>query len=321
MALAEKHSGDKSWGYRSVSSVDCDAVRAHADDDHEERAEAYSDAGSVQFPEDVEWVDPEAFEWFRPLGETAQVHPFQFCNTLAKLAEEKGAKILIGTAKSINYTPDHQEVESVTFQPYHSEEVQRLPVTDVVVCAGPWTKTILPSAPISSEKSHSIVVDPKRDTSGTILFFDQGNIDASDSTNQLEIYPRPDETVYIAGPTSYGLEIPETTDDVHVDEGACEKILETVGIVSRDLQKSEILVKQACFRPLVRVEGRDAQLGPLLGKTGIKGLLLAAGHNEWGIQNAPISGKVLSELVFDGRAKSADISALDPTPYLTLGTL
>jgi glycine/D-amino acid oxidase-like deaminating enzyme len=168
------------------------------------------------------------------------------------------------------------------------------------------------------EKSHSVVVQADRDISSTILFFDPGHIDPDDEDNHLEVYPRPDGTVYMCGRTKYGLELPATTDEVDADPQRCQEIMDCVGIISPDLCRSQVLLRQACYRPMVKVEDRDPGLGPLLGPTGIDGLLLAAGHNEWGIQNSPITGKVLSELVFEGKAVSADIHELDPRDHLRL---
>lgn len=39
---------------------------------------------------------------------------------------------------------------------------------------------------------------------------------------------------------------------------------------------------------------------------------MAAGHTCWGIQNSCATGKVMSEYVFEGRARSADVGELDP---------
>jgi glycine/D-amino acid oxidase-like deaminating enzyme len=72
-----------------------------------------------------------------------------------------------------------------------------------------------------------------------------------------------------------------------------------------------VAIKQACYLP--SVAGAD---GPLIGETGIKGLLIASGHTCWGIQNSCATGKLMSEFVFDGKAKSAKIGALDPRAVL-----
>lgn len=39
---------------------------------------------------------------------------------------------------------------------------------------------------------------------------------------------------------------------------------------------------------------------------------MAAGHTCWGIQNSCATGKVMSEFVFEGAARSADVRELDP---------
>lgn len=36
--------------------------------------------------------------------------------------------------------------------------------------------------------------------------------------------------------------------------------------------------------------------GPIIGQTEVPGVLLAAGHDSWGTQNAPVTGKVMSEV-------------------------
>jgi len=71
------------------------------------------------------------------------------------------------------------------------------------------------------------------------------------------------------------------------------------------------LKKQACYLPSV-VGGN----GPLIGETGVRGLLMATGHTCWGIQNSCATGKLISEFVFDGKAKSAKIGGLDPRTVL-----
>lgn len=55
--------------------------------------------------------------------------------------------------------------------------------------------------------------------------------------------------------------------------------------------------------------------GPLVGHTMAPGVLVAAGHTCWGIQNGPATGKLMSEFVFDGAAKSASVEKLDPRKF------
>jgi len=92
---------------------------------------------------------------------------------------------------------------------------------------------------------------------------------------------------------------------------AAVDIIDYVGSISDELRDGEVLVKQACYLPSV-----SGGAGPLIGPTGIKGLLLATGHTCWGIQNSCATGKLISEFVFDGKAISARIDSLDPRRVL-----
>ncbi|KAG9916587.1 hypothetical protein KCV05_g12074, partial [Aureobasidium melanogenum] len=101
--------------------------------------------------------------------------------------------------------------------------------------------------------------------------------------------------------------LPKSSDLVEVDEQRCQDIVDYVSSISDELRDGEVTARQACYLP--NVQGGN---GPLIGHTGVKGLLIAAGHTCWGIQNGPGTGKLISEFVFDGAAKSAKISSLDP---------
>lgn len=230
----------------------------------------------------------------------------------------KGWRFVEGNVEAIEYSSKRDKVQSLKYRDKQSGGEYRLDATDVILAAGPWTQSLLPEAPIVGGKSHSVVIETGRVVSPTIIFFDPGRIAPGDERNQLEVYPRPDKTVYMCGRTNYGAPLPATTDDVDVNPKLCQELMENLAIVSSDLAQSQVLISQACFRPIVNLEGRDPELGPLLGFTGIKGLVLAAGHNQWGIHNSPITGKIISELVFDGRPVSADITELDPRGCLKL---
>ncbi len=119
---------------------------------------------------------------------------------------------------------------------------------------------------------------------------------------------RPDGTAYACGPTD-DAPLPLTTAEVEVDEARCEDIIAQVGGISDELGRNgEVLARQACYLP---------QGGPYIGQVGsTKGLIVAAGHTCWGIQNAPGTGKLVSELIFDGKAKSARLGGCDPANVL-----
>lgn len=220
---------------------------------------------------------------------------------MARLAEERGVHFVDGTVEAIEYSSNRDRVQLVRYRDKQSEKEKQLDATEAILATGPWTQRLLPEAPIGGERSHSVVVEPGRDISPpTIIFSDPGHIDPDDEENQLEVYPRPDKTVYLCGRTDYGAPLPANTDEVDIDPNLCQELMENLAIISPELSQSQVIRRQACFRPIVNMEGRNPELDPLLGFTGIKGLILAAGHNQWGTHNSPVTGRVISELVFGG---------------------
>jgi glycine/D-amino acid oxidase-like deaminating enzyme len=109
--------------------------------------------------------------------------------------------------------------------------------------------------------------------------------------------------------------LPATTDAVQFDGESCRVLRRAAESLMGRFAGAELLAEQACYKPAVQVAGRDGDAGPFVGGTGVLGLVVAAGHDQWGIQNAPATGKVVSEIVLDGRAVSADISSLDPRGF------
>ncbi|HEX6304093.1 MAG TPA: FAD-dependent oxidoreductase [Anaerolineales bacterium] len=50
---------------------------------------------------------------------------------------------------------------------------------------------------------------------------------------------------------------------------------------------------------------------PIYGKTPVEGFYLCAGFSGHGFMHGPVSGKLMSELILDGQAKTVDVSMLD----------
>ncbi|KAI1329443.1 FAD dependent oxidoreductase [Xylariaceae sp. FL0255] len=347
--LAHEHGGDKRWGYRRcwASQVDCKARLppgsaiggggastgdvTHASKglhkDHKKDAAALRKAGA---PDDLDWVAETlgAYDNMGTPDNTAQVHPELFTRSMAQLAEDAGVHIITGArVTSINRSADRKSVESVTYKKDGKETTLR--TTDCVVAAGPWTNRLLPEIPVSASRAHSVVIQTPRPISAYALFTaiklpsgfrepvpksaPHGAVAAKPLRGQQivepEIYARPDGTAYACGPTDDTVPLPLTSAEVEVDEARCEDIAAQVGGISDELGRDgKILARQACYLP---------QGGPYIGQVGkTKGLLVAAGHTCWGIQNAPGTGKLVSEIVFDGKAKSARLGGCDPQSVL-----
>jgi len=133
----------------------------------------------------------------------------------------------------------------------------------------------------------------------------------------VEVYPRPDDTVYICGigGSDYvqaedlrkGAFLYEcSANDLRVD--AASKAFTEMS--ARYKQIGQLQKVQACMRPCPP----DAM--PYMGAIpGWDGAYINAGHNCWGIAWAPASGKVISELILEGKSRSVDLRPFAPDRF------
>ncbi|KAJ4136146.1 hypothetical protein NW768_003754 [Fusarium equiseti] len=348
--LAAEHNGPQRWGYRQVGCGSFEAVvtrdklkslqtngSANGDQDGKEWEKLPKQNGAAKdlleagnLPKDLDWVDREIIESWSEMGapgktETSQVHPLHFTTAIAELAQQGGAQIQTN-AKVTKINSSKTGVESIEYLDRNTNENKVITnVTDIVVTAGPWTSRVLPRAKIESLRAHSVVYDV--DLSPYAVFTDielpqdfipehrvkmgqkkrhRGNVDP-------EIYARPFNEAYACGEPDKSVPLPDTADQVECDEAQCDDMISYISTFSPKLAAAPIKAKQACYLPQHIRFGQES--GPLIGKTSVPGLFVAAGHTCWGIQNGPGTGKLMSEFVFDGVAKSADIDKLDPRKF------
>lgn len=171
--LAEEHNGATRWGYRAVH---CGSITATAQDldggsapqvDQglksglpKKRNQEKGRTGGV--PDGLDWIDEGAITSYSEEGNpstTAQVHPFLFTTSMADLAREAGAKIVLGRATSIERTEGG--VTGVKYEGNITGKEERLDATDVVLSAGPWTTHIWPELEMDAARVHSVVVEAK----------------------------------------------------------------------------------------------------------------------------------------------------------------
>lgn len=217
-----------------------------------------------------------------------------------------------------------RKVSGITYADTQSGTSCTIPATTAILAAGPWTSKLYPSAPISGLRAHSVTIAPSSPVSAYALFTEitippTPPSPSSRHNNQPpnivspEIYARPNNEIYVCGEGDMDVAVPETTADVQVDEARCDDLIAQVSSISDYIRLGRVTRKQACYLPILNVGGSG---GPLIGETGTEGLLMATGHSCWGINNAPATGKLLSEIVFEGQAVSADIRQLDPRRIL-----
>jgi hypothetical protein len=170
---------------------------------------------------------------------------------------------------------------------------------------------------------------------------------------KVEVYPRPDGTIYICGiGGSDYITTSELQESAFLDEclpksdrveaassafrmmsnsyakkgvlshsQACKCRIDATFIYQDDIHRTRMIIKLD-FRMHVHsfsCEGMrpcppDAL--PYMGKiTGWSGAYINAGHNCWGIAWAPACGKAIAELVLEGASRSVNLKPFDPARF------
>nr|XP_019042332.1 cytoplasmic protein [Kwoniella bestiolae CBS 10118]OCF21262.1 cytoplasmic protein [Kwoniella bestiolae CBS 10118] len=301
--LAKKFGGKENWGYRTVDtlSIETDATR--------------KSKKSSPLP----WLPEGLVHSSRSLGghsTTAQVHPRLFTEFFTKkFLEQPSTSVKIGTATSLSLNNETSSPRSVTYTNENGvkEEIE----TDaVVIAAGPWTgklseqllgNKIGGKLAVQGHRAHSIVLKTKEQLSATCLFTSMTLKDGGAA--EPEVYARPDGGFGCCG-AGDDEPLPPTAAKVSPSPSAIAKLhkqAQALSGVFTPEQNVEVVAEQACYLPIAD-RGR-----PLVGKVrGVEGVWVGSGLSCWGITQGPGTGKVLSELILEGKAKSADISKLAP---------
>lgn len=229
-----------------------------------------------------------------PLGfgdDTAQVTPKEFVEKLLAHVNQPGrlgVKVIIGKCIGVVCTEEDDGRKVVRAVKYidGDEEEHTLKADDVIVSAGPWTcqaekwfdGTI--QLPMEGVKSTSIVWKPPTDdetVDATALFCGE---DYRFGTH-LEVYPRPDGSVYICGiggsdyittselqDSAFLYDCPPKEDRVEAASSAFQMMSDTYATTG------ELATTQACMRPCPP----DAK--PYMGRVpGFSGAFINGGHN------------------------------------------
>lgn len=327
--LADLYNGELEWDYRRLSTVllegdisgNAEGMTPAAAPAKVPRKNATLSGAKGKLPKALDWIAQEYVTLCLLLGgtdTTAQVHPYRFTSFILRKAVELangGLELVLGKVTRIRYLMETGAATGVDYEPTSLKEKagKRLSLfaDDIVLAVGPWTLTILPDCPILGLRAHSITVAPYQNQPVLpYAIFTEFKTGPSAYVSP-EIYARKDE-VYVCGEGDSAVDVPETTDDVEVVKSKCDELYKNVSKMSELLRKGHILKRQACYLPVLDVPSLS---GPLIGETNVENLYLCLGHSCWGINNAPGSGKIMSELIMDGKVTSANISSLDPSLY------
>ena len=173
-----------------------------------------------------------------------------------------------------------------------------------MIAAGPWTNGIagLDLPRVHALEGTSLVFKVKDGPAEPLAcFIDYHGSDGS--RDSPEVVARADGTVYVSGLSA---QPPLPADPAHVTPvpATADRLLAMVKAFAPGLARSQVIARQACFRPVMR-DGL-----PLIGPVpGAEGAFIATGHSVWGMLNAPATGELMADLVL-GR-----ITRLDATPF------
>jgi glycine/D-amino acid oxidase-like deaminating enzyme len=301
--LATEHNGAERWGWRYVGCGKWEG-RGRSKPDPNIHGSGVRKGGSRKslektlgldgekrqkgsrkktgLPDDLLWVEEELTDSYSPMAgaqETAQVHPYLFTTSMWDLAKAKGAVLQKGKAMAILKTDGR--VTGVDYVDSTTRDSATISATHVILAAGAWSSSLLPSLPITGTRAHSVTIRPNPTVEITsYVLFTEISLPAAQGLRKTvdpEIYARPDGEVYACGPGDDS-PLPETVDDVVMDESACDSVYMHASSISPALHEGTIEKRQACFLPSVSVGG-----GPIIGDAGhiAKGLVIATGHTCW----------------------------------------
>jgi len=282
-----------------------------------------------------DWLDGSVGP-IQPMGygdDTAQITPSEFVNKMLEKAGDK-IEVRLGTCEGVETEQGSdrgaRRITGVKYTPRDDSgtaavHVETIPADAVIVSAGPWSCAAedwfqgAVELPMEGVKSTSIVWKKPEDSDvdATALFCGEDNRFGT----HLEVYPRPDGTIYICGIggsdyiSKEELKAGAYREVCEAKESRVEAASSSFKEMSATYKaKGELEKVQACMRPCPP----DAQ--PYMGKVpGWNGAYINAGHNCWGIAWAPACGKSISELVLEGESSSIDLTPFDPARFTPVG--
>lgn len=225
------------------------------------------------------------------------MHPKRLTEALFTAAAKHGTTKRTGVVEGV-------EVDSEGRVTAVRVDGDAMPADVVVVAMGPWSAqaaTGLPIPPVYGQKYHSVLMRPERVLSQAVFFQGRGD---------PEVYPRPDGDVYVTGFPDPPVMVEEIPGEVEVRQDVCDRLVDTIRMVSSEMSTAEVTLSQACHLPIT-TDGI-----PMMGLIPtVEGAYIATGHSCWGILNSPATGLAMAELIVEGAATSVDISSFDPLRF------
>ncbi|PVU89139.1 hypothetical protein BB559_005233 [Furculomyces boomerangus] len=307
--LAKELDGTKNYGYRKVDvySIECEL-------DFKKNKTSLQ-ANPKPNKNNIEWLKDEVLVSRSQLGNTknsAQVTPKLLSQTLWKKCQQNGVEFTTGKVIDINKlkyenTPKTDTTHNISIEKDNMYKINILdgePIVaaKVVVCLGPWTYysrkwSIFKDLPegyfdINGLRAHNVIFKVKDSVPAQCLFTCISGSNYTDE-DEIEVYPRPDGTVYICG-EAFGSGKIITTEPGEKNIGSPESFRKLEDVFSKISGTSDMELNScsAGYLPVRRIGV------PIISKVSqLPGIFVGSGHGCWGILNGPITGLILSDLV------------------------
>ena len=291
-------------------------------------------AGGERMPLDppVSWLDGDVAMARLMDDATAQVTPLELTQRLHEEAMSlTGAATVFGEVVDVKTIASESsgssdgsalKVSAVTVHDESTGTTTEIDADVVIVAMGPWSTRASEwfpdfEVPMTGVKSVSLVYEASDAVANepAALFCAEDN-----NGCHLEVYPRSTGEVYICGcgGSEYITEdrlLPggdlAVASAVKPDQSRVAAATRSFGGLSASVGGDGPRRSQSCMRPC------PPDAVPYLGAVpGVEGAYMACGHNCWGILWAPVTGKIVSELVVDGKS-SIDLTAFTPGRFMT----
>ena len=175
----------------------------------------------------------------------------------------------------------------------------------VLICAGPWTSSVMHSIPrVRGAKAVSVVfrVEDEDAIGADAIFLDASQLQRHAHIEAPEIYPRPDNTVYVCGT----FDNPPVPHDgrVDADETHVAQLIALANDCCSALRADRVIASQACYLPLAA----NLMLSRLS-----HNVFVGAGHSCWGIAQSIGTGQALADLMLFDESKRINLQPFSIT--------
>ena len=236
------------------------------------------------------------------------IPPASATEAWARLAEERGARLVLGSAA-------RPVIEGSTAVGVGLDDGSRLAADGVLVAAGPWTPRLVdPSggwAPIRA--TWGVTIQLRLDGAAPRHIVEEDEVDtinraeAATARAEVDTTSEPPSLFSLAsagGVSTLGSTfLPSEPDPAVIAPLLLRRAVEFVPAI----EGAELMERRLCARPQ-SFDGRPL-IGPI---EGVDGLFVCAGHGPWGISTGPASAAMAARGILDGTAPPSQLRADRP---------